>query len=394
MRGPILLAWELGGGYGHVTTLARVAERLTARGYRVVAALKDISAAGGLAKLGVEILQAPARPASLPGRTMPNGPQSSATMGDILAGAGLGHQAILAPVLGAWAALLKSVNPSLLIADFAPGAALAARGRVPLALTGTGYSVPPSHMAGFPLLHSISPPVWREEQLVETINRVLSTINAPCLDRLPQIFEADATLVTCFPALDPYRRERRRPADGPLLDWLPDLRDPDARSIFVYLSPGTVPPRHLLEALGEHAPRLRMFAPTLAPHERRGLAQRGATLFEAAASPASELCNNRLVVHYGGAGLSSLALLAGVPQLTLSVDIEKELTGATIEELGAGKLVKIHDPAARVTAGLIDRLASDRALAAGAVSVAEGLRADFKGNPADRFVADCERLTA
>ena len=57
-----------------------------------------------------------------------------------------------------------------MIADFAPLAALAARGRIPLVHIGNGYTLPPHEMPRFPLLHRYSPPVWYEEQTLATIN--------------------------------------------------------------------------------------------------------------------------------------------------------------------------------------------------------------------------------
>lgn len=392
MRGPVLLAWELGGGLGHIAALAEIARRLSTHGVRLVAALKDLSAATALAKVAVDVLQAPLWPGSLRENTLTLVPRSSATMGDMLADAGLGHETALTQLLKAWIVIFDFVKPSLVVGDFAPGASLAARGRIPLALTGTGYTIPPPHMAAFPALHRMSPPLWREEEVIETVNRSLLTVGAPRLERLPGIFEADAHLVRCFPALDPYRSERQRPADGPLIARLPEWRDPAARGIFVYLSPGTAPPRYLIEALLELAPLLRVFAPALASEDRQALAGRGATLFEAPPPPATELRENCLIVHYGVLGMSHWALLAGVPQLALSLDIEKDLIGAALEELGVGRLVKIHDPAARVTAQGIGDLANDSGFAEKALDVARKLRAEFDPSRSERFVTECLRL--
>ena len=41
----ILLAWELGGGFGHVVILRRIAARLKVHGFRFVAAVMDLGAA-------------------------------------------------------------------------------------------------------------------------------------------------------------------------------------------------------------------------------------------------------------------------------------------------------------------------------------------------------------
>src|ERR1700677_2793722 len=84
----VLLAWELGGGMGHVMTLRRLARCLQPLNLRVIAAVKDPQAARPAFPEGIEIVRAPAWPsASMPARQI--AATSSASMGDILATAGL-----------------------------------------------------------------------------------------------------------------------------------------------------------------------------------------------------------------------------------------------------------------------------------------------------------------
>jgi hypothetical protein len=45
LMATILLAWELGGGLGHVMSMRPLAEGLARRGHRVVAVLRDLSSA-------------------------------------------------------------------------------------------------------------------------------------------------------------------------------------------------------------------------------------------------------------------------------------------------------------------------------------------------------------
>jgi UDP:flavonoid glycosyltransferase YjiC (YdhE family) len=108
----------------------------------------------------------------------------------------------------------------------------------------------------------------------------------------------------------------------------------------------------------------------------------------------AELCNNRLVVHYGVAGMASAALLAGVPQLLLSLDIEKDLTGQALESLGVGRLLRIHDPASRLTPEFVGGLLGDGILVRRAERVAQEHRLAFNSDPLARFAADCVGLAA
>src|ERR1700722_13844337 len=97
----VLLAWELGGGMGHITTLRRLARSLRLLNLRIVAAVKDLEAAHLLSSDGIEIIQAPVWPsASMSARQI--AATSSASMGDILATAGLSDAEGLRGLLGAW----------------------------------------------------------------------------------------------------------------------------------------------------------------------------------------------------------------------------------------------------------------------------------------------------
>jgi UDP:flavonoid glycosyltransferase YjiC (YdhE family) len=394
VKRTLLLAWELGGGSGHVSALTKVVEHFPAGRFEFVAALKDVSAGAPLAAMGVEVLQAPIWPGSLRASSVPLEPASSSSMGDMLAGIGLAHGSVLTPIMTAWLGLITRIKPDLVIGDFAPGASLAARGLVPMGQIGTGYSLPPSHMTRFPALHRLSALRWREEQLVATVNGVLLEFSKPPIEYLPQIFEADVTYVYTFPALDPYRAERLRPADGPAIDRLPHLRKPDAETIFVYLSPGVPPPQHVVTALQVHAREFHIYAPSMAAHDMNKLADAGARFFDRPQSFETELSRHRLIIHYGVAGTAAAALLAGVPQLALSLDIEKDLNGQALQELGVGRLIKIHDPAIRLTADDIGLMAEDKALAKRAEDVAHDTRENFNPNAVRDFTDGCLRLLA
>src|SRR3954466_6845952 len=111
----ILLAWELGAGTGHISSLARIGARLMARGFHCSAAVKDVGAAAPLAKIGIDVLQAPLWKA----------PRSSATLGDGLGDAGLADPQRLRAMLAAWQRIIEQTAPDLVIADYAPGVGLA-----------------------------------------------------------------------------------------------------------------------------------------------------------------------------------------------------------------------------------------------------------------------------
>jgi UDP:flavonoid glycosyltransferase YjiC (YdhE family) len=234
------------------------------------------------------------------------------------------------------------MRPDIMVADFAPLAGLAARGRVPLVHTGNGYTLPPPEMMRFPPLHRRSPPVWNEELTLETVNAAAASTGLRRIERLPQLFYGEACLVQTFPLLDPYDTQRTADLDGPIFDQPPTARVTGSQSIFVYWSAGRVPHASILDALMPVAERLRIFAPQWSQSALQSLAARGAQVQPAPKPLSGILGTSSVVVHNGGSGVAAEALAAGVPQIVLSTHIEQRLTGEVLERAGLAKLIRIH----------------------------------------------------
>jgi UDP:flavonoid glycosyltransferase YjiC (YdhE family) len=368
----VLLAWELGAGSGHVQRLSRIARQFAPHSFRLVAAVKNLRAAAPLAADGIELLQAPVWPSVFLADAQ-RAAKSSATFGDMLAELGLADEEALHTMLAAWDGILGHVQPALIVADYAPVAMLAARGRIPRAIVGSGFTVPPAEMASFPLLHRLSPPVWREPDVTAIVNTALRARSTPPIDRLPQIFECDARSVQTFPLLDPYQAERSVPADGPLI-VAPAPRREASRAIFFYSAGGYRLRDDVIAALRPLGARLRVYGPGLASEQSAALAAAGA-LLEPAPPPLSEaLSSAHLFIHLGGVTAAAEALVAGVPQLVLSTHIEQELNGLALERAGVGRLLKLHDPAAHISTETIEAMTQDTVLAARAGALGESHR--------------------
>ncbi len=358
----VLFAWELGGGFGHIASMRRYATRLAGRGIRLVAAVRTPKAAQALADLGVEILQAPPWPkASFTPKQY--AATSSATLGDSLASAGLADADVLNVVLTRWSEILYSVKPDLVIADYAPAAALVARGRVPLMIVGNGYTVPPSDMTHFPLLHRTQPPVWDEMRLLTIINKACSVYGIAPLERMPQMFAADDTIVETFPLLDPYDLQRTTPVDGPAFDAIPIAQRDDAAGILVYLAPGYAIRSDIVRALASFGGTVRMYAPDLSFIQRSRLKLAGAQISATRLDLNDVLASAKLVAHFGGSGLAAQAIAAGVPQLIFSTHIEQELNGLALQRAGIGRLLRSHDADVAITPGMVSDALDDATLA-------------------------------
>ena len=102
------MTWELGGGLGHTTLLAPIAKRLVQRGYRVLAALKDLSRADAvMASVGVELLQAPTKT-----RRMVDAVRLPHTFAHILHNVGFADSRELSGMVQAWGNLYRLVQPN------------------------------------------------------------------------------------------------------------------------------------------------------------------------------------------------------------------------------------------------------------------------------------------
>jgi UDP:flavonoid glycosyltransferase YjiC (YdhE family) len=387
-----LFAWELGHGLGHLMNIRRIAARLKPHGIRIVAAVRDPASQGVLEGVADEIIKAPPWPLDLrTGSQRPAGP--SATLNDVLSEAGLADGAAVRRLLAEWDGIFSATQPDLIVADFSPLAALAARDRIPLILIGNGYTLPPHEMQRFPKLHRHSPPVWREEQTLETVNAAAQSLDWTPLTRLPQLFEGDANLVQTFPLLDPYDTQRPDNAGGPLLEYEPAPANADARTIFVYLSGGYIPHPSVFEALKPLAARVRIHAPGMPLTQQQVLRDAGARLNAEPPLLAELLPSTRLVIHSGGSGVAAEALVCGVPQIVLSAQIEQNLNGDALRRAGVAELIRTYMPGAAVASELIRSAAEDRALAERAAALGHWHRDYLKSNNAlSKCEAACLRL--
>lgn len=387
-----LLAWELGGGFGHATNLHRIAGRLRSHGVRTVAIARLVEAMAPYRDVFDEIENAPVWPIHEPAAA-PELPRYSATLNDILSAAGLADSEAVQRILSAWDGILARIRPDLVVADYAPLASLAARRRISLVVVGNGFTVPPHEMPRFPLLHRLSPPAFDETRTLATVNAAAATLGFSQLDRLPQLFSGDACLAQCPRLLDPFDTQRVSPVDGPVFDEPPIPCATHAEQVFVHLSSDGTEWPSLHKALVPVAKRLRVHAPLWPKSELDQLAAAGARIDIKPQPLASTLASSRLVIHHGGSGVAAQALAASVPQLVLSRHIEQDLNGEALERAGVARLIKPHQQGTHLEPGLISSLVADDTMAAQAEAFGTRLRGFMaRHNALDHCEAVCMGL--
>ncbi len=345
----VLIGWELGGNYGHLSSIEKLSVELAKDGHQSFLALQRIDGISRRFVAGEQLLQAPIWPNLLKDvhRELPQVPH--ATYGDIFDALCLDKPNALTSMLEAWQVLLDLVKPDAVVAETAPALLMAARGRFPTIRIGSGYDVPPSEMARFPSLTGRSA-VRCEMIALEKINTALSQTSCHPVRFYPEIFKSDADIVACLEEFDPYAEWREacycRPAMG---SKVPPLAVKRGNEIFVYFHAVTQHVMPVWKALSQTKLPVRIHVPDADEEHTKALADLGFK-FESKPVPLDKIMRrSRMIISHGGLGLSSAAAMCGVPHLVLSHDIEKSLNGNAVARMGAG----LHAPLFEVDSTLL-----------------------------------------
>jgi hypothetical protein len=344
----VLIAWEFGGGTGHLTGVCALAALVAQRGHTVTLAVPDPRKARPLLRerldpgASVELVQGVGWSVLQQVDGKPAGDVATFTLADVMMLFGWDDPGRIGRRVKAWQGILERVKPDVAIADFAPALRLISETRLPLAMMGTGYSLPP----GGRLLPPIRP--WHDRVVaysrmnegtaLASVNRVRQALRMPAVDYLADAFHGDRSFPCTVPAFDPYRGHRAAPTLPPHniepIEPGPPMDERESKAL-VHLPPDHQHLREILHALHElgvaselvvrgQADRL----PADLPHSvtiRRGhvdLTQR--------------LPRVRLCVHHGGLGLAYAGAMAATPQLLLTERLEHRITAAALAESGAG----------------------------------------------------------
>lgn len=346
----LLMAWEMGGGMGHLDRMLAVARVLRARGHELGFALRDLARSHHrIAAQGFEILQAPVW---LPPLT---NPPRLGNYAAVLAAAGWLSPPGLAALLQAWEALFRHWRADAVLGDHAPTAVLAARGAgLRHWLVGNGFQVPPCGEFFPPMAHWLPGAeaecaAW-DARLLAPANEALALLGRPPLRRLPDLFSGARRAVLSLPELMHYPQpEPGVPALGPMFvddvggpaRW-PDLAGP---RVFVYLAPAHETFQPLVRALAAAGAVGLVHAKGVAPE---AAAQLGGTRVHIEPEPvcvAEALRGADLVVSHASIGTVSAALLAGVPQLVLPRHMEQAMVARRVEQAGIGLQLALGDKA-------------------------------------------------
>lgn len=393
-----LLAWELGGGLGHLVPLARLAEALVRRGHTVDLVLKDLSRAH-------EVLGPWAEGASLRLWQAPcwlpvaHGLDEPAGHADLLLRAGFVDGASLSGLVRAWRQLYATCRPDVLVADHAPTALLAARDHgMRRSLFGNGFFVPPP---GRPM------PAFRdweevpqarleaaEARVLAACNNALARCGGAPIDSLSMLFDVDEVFLLGWAELDhlaPSRGQAPSRSWGPVLLPRTDLADwpwPETGGprVVAYLQAAHPAIDAVLQTLRGGPWQAVLYLAGVSPDRATAL---GSARLQVATRPidlGAALARADLML-VGGTGTAYQALAQGVPTVLLPMHAEQLLFARRVVAAGAGVMLWPGE----VAVGLGRALQAVGA-GGGFRRAAQSLAARHPGEALPAIVARCEAL--
>lgn len=377
----VLLGWELGAGYGHLAILAPLGRALAQQGHQVVLAARDLPAARQFcAKDGFAVEAAPFW--KMPPQVGRTG-RPTETLAEPLLSIGFAEPETLGAILASWDAIIDRLRPDLVVAEFAPGLALACLGRIPFVTVGTGYSIPPAGRS----LPSIRPwvtelsetAVGNEHRLLEGIAKVQSGRHAAIPAFVGDVMAAGRAFVCTVPMLDPYQAYRSEPAVGPVARVFDSFPEGEERKgAFAYLAADCPNMDKVLHGLSCSGAGVEAYVRGTNEAWLNAQARPAVSLRRQPQDMFQQLSRVRVLVHHGGNATTHQGLWAGIPQIIISKSLEQTVTGRAVHSAGAGFHLSPSSPgiAELVTSGVF-RCAREDGLAAKARAVARRLQTEF-----------------
>jgi rhamnosyltransferase subunit B len=344
-RKRVVLGWEFGGGLGHLMRLRPIASNLLTLGCEVF-----LIAASGRDAAHVfwdhrndakfTLLQAPALKRDVKQNT---GSIPTVSLADVLVRQRLDQADILFALADTWFALLRDIQPDLVVSDFSPCLNLVTRGITPTVVIGNGYTIPPNHRRLPPIAPWVTElpdgSAEHEKKILRAANTILDANRRPRLNFLGELFHGDRTFICSFGEFDPYRRFPPRsyatPFNIPLFRASVPISNRPENCMFVYL-PGDHPGLPMVAGIAS-ALRLdcTVYAPNISDSAKANLEDQGHRVLREPANLGEVLQRSRLILHHGGLAVTHAALLSGTPQVLLPINLEQEITARGLEPFGA-----------------------------------------------------------
>ena len=260
----------------------------------------------------------------------------------LLAAIGFADERELTLRLEAWDRLFALLSPDVVIADNSPSVCLAARGRIPLLVVGSGFGAPPADLAVFPALVSDAKPETNQTLLLNIVNRVLQARGVSCINTLPELFGGDRRAVFAVPELDPYHAYRNERLLRPCIHIDGPLAPREAPSVF-FSVPSTLPQLTELDrALQRVGTDISCYVPGPRSVGLTLLKEMGAHVFDTR-PVLKDALSEATVVLAASADLALAAYLVGRPQVVIRADLETSVMALELAKRHTAIALEVTD---------------------------------------------------
>jgi UDP:flavonoid glycosyltransferase YjiC (YdhE family) len=367
----VLAVIELGRNWGHLLALRPVLRALKERGHVLHLATRDVEAARSLlAGDGIEIHACPeAGPA--PNERGSRGPSELRHYVQLLDHVAFGDERELGQAQDRWAGLIERTRAEVLLANFAPGALLAARlHRLPVVQLATGWESPdptaplpdvqvrPRRDPGRETFSAL------EARLLERLNRRCVAAGVAPLETLAALYAEGVQLLATWPELDHFGPRRDARYLGPIysLDHGARVAWPQGGAaagprVLLYLA-ADARNAVIVRALASIGADVVAILPGTPANEIARLRGPRARVVEGPAQLGPVLSGARLVITNGGHGVAAATLAAGVALAVLPHTGEQALTLRRLAERGLARPMiergGVEDHARRLAAMLAE----------------------------------------
>jgi len=385
----IVFGLEFGANLGHVYPMLRIADALREKGHEVIFACRDVDIANDAIKAqGYALVQAP----YWKNPHFPNlANRATPTYADVMARQGFGIKKSLIGILTSWGDLMALLKPDLVMADHSPGLALAIGGRIPVIVTGNGFTLPPTEIDTYPAVIARGRSFVSQVELLAFFNEVRGERGDQPYKRLPQIFDVEGHFVYTLPQLDPYGDYRKTPVAGPLEEIQSPVPLPEHPHVFVYMSNDAKGVREVLSSLKSLDIQTTAY---IRGANLQALAEFKSNKMEMLEQPVDYsdiLPKVSVVIHSGGNGTATACLMVGRPQIIIPSQSETASNAKLLTEKGLARILK---PTAKEqeTLALIKETLIDKSLFAKCTETAEEIVKGDWASAVGKIVTRAEQL--
>ncbi len=326
----ILIAWELGGGYGHLDSMFSIGNQLTVSGHSVHYAVRDLPRAELRAgSTHLKVFQSPYYLAQ-------SSQQASAiNYSGILLRCGYNRPTELAGLIRGWIQLITLIQPEIILVDHAPGAIIAAKIlNIPVCNTATGFVFPPviNPLPGFQD-ESIIPLQQLEKTdslALLSINTVIKKYSAKPLDNLAQLFDIEHNFMCTFSELDHYGTRSDTDYCGSIYSTLGDSfpawqQDSEKKKVFLYLSAAHPLFKSIVEQLRNSPYQVLLHPRDIKWKHNEQTIDQNLFISPRPVNMDTVTKHADIIICHGGHATSSAVLLSGIPLLIIPQQIEQQL---------------------------------------------------------------------